>query len=209
MSALPAVTVVGEDKLCCQLGARLLSQVLPGWRIAPAPIASGGISKLTPALPRYAEAARFGTPVLCVADSDGQCPVDLMHLWWPAKNRHARMLLRLAVNEAESWVLADHDGMHAGFKVPPARLPDAPDELQDPKARLLQLVHRHAPAAIRREMVEVDSAGQPRRSTGYAAHLHQFVAQVWDPARAAQRSPSLCRAMGRLVAWPTLALQQP
>jgi hypothetical protein len=206
MSAHPAVTLVGEDRLCCQLGARLLGSVLPNWRISPAPIVSVGITKLTPELPRFAKSARFGAPVLCVADTDGRCPVDLLQQWWPASDRHARMLVRLAVTEAESWVLADHDGMHAGFKVPFSRLPDAPEELDDPKAYLLHLVHRFAPASLRREMVEVDRAGQPRRSTGYATHLQQFVAQVWDPALAAQRAPSLNRAMSRLAAWPSLAL---
>jgi hypothetical protein len=208
MTAARAVTLVGEDKLCCALGVRLLSLLLPTWQIAPAPIVSGGITKLLPELPRYAQVARFGSPVLCVADTDGQCPVHLLQPWWPLKSRHARMLVRLAVTEAESWVLADHEGMRERFNVPAARLPAAPDALEDPKTQLLRLLHRHAPAALRREMVELDREGQPRRSTGYVVHLGQFIAQVWDPARAAPRSPSLCRAVGRLGAWPALAMQQ-
>jgi hypothetical protein len=205
MSAAPTVTLVGEDKLCCQLGVRLLSVLLPTWQVAPAPIVKAGITKLVPELPRYAQVARFGSPVLCVADTDGQCPATLIDQWWPARQRHARMLLRLAVTEAESWLLADHDAMKMHFKVPSKQLPGEPDALDDPKATLLQLVHRHAPATLRREMVELDRAGQPRRSTGYSVHLEQFVAHVWVPARAEVRSPSLGRAMTRLAAWPALA----
>ena len=156
MTAAPSVTLVGEDKLCCALGARLLSLLLPTWKVAPTPIVSGGVTKLVPALARYAQVARFGSPVLCVADTDGQCPVALINRWWPAKRRHARMLLRLAVTEAESWVLADHEAMRQRFKVPSKHLPVAPDTLADAKAVLLQLVHRHAPVALRREMVELD-----------------------------------------------------
>ena len=196
-----AVTLVGEDRLCCHLGARLVTSVLPNWRIAPEPIVSGGITKLIPSLHRYARAARFGSPVLCVADADGGCPVALTQQWWPPKERNARMLLRLAVNEAESWVLADHDAMLAGFKVPTSRLPDAPDELVDPKAQLLRLLHRYAPAALRRDMVEVRPDGQPCRNSGYAVHLQTFVTHRWQPTRAAARSPSLRRALARLADW--------
>lgn len=209
MSDGPAVTLVGEDALCCQLGTRLLAHALPAWRIAPAPIDKGGITRLVPDLPRYARAARHGAPVLCVADSDRECPVTLIERWLASTERHERMVLRLAVTEAESWVLADHVGMHEHFKTPLQRLPDAPDELDDPKALLLRLLHRHAPAALRREMVAADRAGQPRRASGYAAHLSDFAARVWQPARAAARSPSLRRALARLGAWQGLTATRP
>jgi len=204
MSGLPSVTLVGEDALCCQLGARLLAHALPAWRIAPQAIDKGGVTRLVPDLPRYAAAARHGAPVLCIADSDRECPVELLQRWLRPKERHERMLLRLAVTEAESWVLADHAGMLERFRTPVSRLPAEPDTLEDPKRTLLHLVHRHAPAVLRREMVELDRAGQPRRASGYAAHLSAFAAQVWQPARAAARSPLLGRALERLGDWRRL-----
>lgn len=201
MSDGPAVTVVGEDALCCRLGVRLVAHVLPAWRISPPPIDKGGVTKLIPDLPRYARAARHGWPVLCIADSDRDCPVERVQTWLSARERHARLLLRLAVTEAESWLLADHDGMQAHFRIPRNKLPPRPDELDNPKAMLLQLLSRHAPARIKREMLSTDPQGQPRRASGYAAHLNSYAAGVWEPSRAATRSPSLQRALARLTTW--------
>lgn len=205
MSDGPAVTVVGEDALCCRLGARLVAHVLPAWRISPPPIDRGGITKLIPDLPRYARAARHGYPVLCIADSDRECPVTLVQTWLSARARHSRLLLRLAVTEAESWLLADHDGMQGYFRTPRSKLPARPDELENPKALLLQLLNRHAPAGIKREMLSTGPQGQPRRASGYAAHLNSYAAETWEPARAATRSPSLQRALARLTAWEGMA----
>jgi hypothetical protein len=201
MTDRPTVTVVGEDALCCRLGERLVFHALPTWRISPQPIDKGGITKLIPDLSRFSRAARFGSPVLCIADTDRECPVLLVRTWLSAKEHHARLLLRLAVTEAESWLLADHVGMFAQFRTPLSKLPERPDELGDPKGVLMQLLSRYAPAAIRRDMLVTDQAGRPRRASGYAAQLGAFTEGAWDPARAASRSPSLKRALDRLTAW--------
>lgn len=202
MSDSPALTLVGEDALCCQLGVSLVAHALPGWRISPLPIEKGGVTRLVADLPRLSQAARHGLPVLCIADSDRDCPVEWMKRWLVVRDRHERFLLRLAVTEAESWLLADHAAMKARFRTPLHQLPQAPDDLVDPKAALLHLVQRHAPAAIRREMVSLDRAGQPLRASGYAVHLKEFTASAWQPERAAGRSPSLRRALNRLRGWP-------
>lgn len=197
----PALTLVGEDSLCCELGAKLVAEALPRWHVAPPPIDSGGVTKLVMALPRYAESARHGSPLLCIADSDRQCPVDWLEQNLKRRLRHGRFLLRLAVPEAEAWVLADHDGMTRHFRTPARKLPPAPDAVADAKRELMHLVQAYAPAAIRREMVAKAKSGELRRSSGYNAHLRQFAVQTWNPARAAGRSESLARALSRLHAW--------
>jgi hypothetical protein len=102
--------------------------------------------------------------------------VERVQTWLSARERHARLLLRLAVTEAESWLLADHDGIQAHFRIPRNKLPPRPDELDNPKAMLLQLLSRHAPVGIKREMLSTDT-----------------------------RSPSLQRALARLITWEGMA----
>lgn len=187
------VILVGEDTLCCALGLRLVAHALPGWTVPIDPIVAGGVTKLAPELPRYQAVAQRGPCVLCIADSDQHCPVELVASWLGPHPSAARFVLRLAVREAESWVLADRAGMNRHFKVPLGKLPRQPDELADPKTDLLRCVARYAPMALRREMVH---QGTPlRRGVGYKAGLRSYMANTWGPERAAVQSPSLQRAL--------------
>jgi hypothetical protein len=201
-SPAQALTVVGEDLLCCELGVQLAAQALPLWQVAPAPIDAGGVTRLAAAIPRYSAAARHGSPLLCIADSDRQCPLDWLDRNLGRKLRHRRLVLRLAVPEAEGWVLADHDGMTQHFRAPARKLPVAPDAVADPKREFMRLVQAYAPAAIRREMIAKAKSGELKRASGYNVHLRLFALQTWNPERAAQRSESLMRALQRLRAWP-------
>jgi hypothetical protein len=196
-----SLTVVGEDRLCCELGLKVVANALPLWTVAPPPIDAGGISELARSVPRFSDVARHGSPLLCIADSDGQCPVTWLSQSLKQRYRHDRFMLRLAVPEAEGWVLADHDGMKQHFRSPTGKLPARPDELADPKRVLMAIVQSHAPTSIRREMICRDKSGELKRASGYNVHLAQFAQSIWSPERAAQRSRSLMRALERLREW--------
>jgi len=189
------ILIVGEDSLCCALGERLVASCLPGWRLAGPSIDTRGVTKLWPALPRYAQQAGRVQPVLCIADTDGQCAVDLLTRWLPTP-AEKRMLLRLAVTEAESWVLADRDGAAQALAIPLNRLPHRPDDEPDPKRLLLTLAARSKKREIRDEVVSSEDRNKP--GSGYNFHLSAFVRSSWDARRAAQISPSLARAMKRI-----------
>lgn len=190
------IVLVGEDRLCCALGTRLLAHALPGWALATEPIDTGGVTKLRASLSRYVKVARHGPAVLCIADTDQACAVECVRDWLPNRTPPTFML-RLAVREAESWILADRQAMADHFRVPPKRIPANPDLCDDPKQDLLGLLNRFAPAHVRREMVS-HVGGQSRRGSGYNAALQQFVQTSWQPARAVEGSPSLRRAVRRL-----------
>ena len=202
-----ALALVGEDALRCELGVKLVTHALPKWRVAFQPIDAQGATKLVKEIPRYAESARFGAPLLCIADSDQQCPIEWVNANLSPKHRHSRFMLRLAVPEAEAWVLADHDGMARHFKAPIRKLPAVADSLADPKHELMRLVQKHAPAYIRREMIAIAKTGELRRAAGYNAHLRQFASQMWSPERAAPQSASLDRTLSRLRMWQDTMLR--
>lgn len=189
--------VVGEDRLCCTLAERIATHALPRWTLSLPPIDTGGVTKLRTALPRYAEQARHVQPVFCLADTDGLCAVEWLRQWRPARMPHA-LILRLAVNEAESWVLADRNEFTRHMRVPAGKIPLGVDQLPDPKALVLQLVGKSKSRLFRTEMV---SATDPlKQGTGYNLHLCDFVRKHWNADRARELSPSLDRAIRSLQA---------
>lgn len=190
------ILVVGEDELCCALGERLVQSCLPTWRLAAPSINTKGVSHLRTSLPRYVRFAQGMHPVLCIADTDGKCALELLHALRPRLAQ--RLLLRLAVPEAESWAMADYVGFSHAMSVPFVKVPREPDRISDAKAAVLALARRSRSRAIRTEVV---SAFDPeRQGTGYNLHLCRFVRQGWTMDTAAARSPSLHRAVRRLQA---------
>ena len=188
------ILVVGEDALCCALGERLVAACLPDWQLAQPSIDTKGVTKLQPSLPRYLGLARNLHPVLCIADTAGECAVELCAKW--LSQAHERFVLRLAITEAESWVLADRQGFAQALAVPLNKLPQCPDEESDPKRLILTLVKKSKIRQFRDEVVS--SADPSKPGTGYNLHLGAFVRGQWDAKRAVEHSPSLARAVKHL-----------
>ncbi len=189
------VLVVGEDALNCALGERLVESAMPGWSLAALPINKRGVTKLVRDLPRYVAQARYVQPVVCIADTDGNCVKDLLADWSltsPPETFH----LRLAVKEAESWVLADRDCFARHFKVPLNKVPCQTDDIEDPKRLLLQLVSKSHVREYRDEMIS--STDRSKTGRGYNLHLCTFVRDTWGARQASAGSLSLKRSLARL-----------
>jgi len=191
-----SILLVGEDALCCALGAALIAQA--GVAVAlSATIKTGGANRFRDEIPRMNNAANH-FPVLMVADADqAPCVVTQVRSWLPPRKSH-NLLLRLAVREAESWVLADSAAFAAFAAVSPAKVPRRPDELEDPKRFLLNLVTKSKRRDLKAEMLPRNSRSSI--GLGYNLHLETFVRDHWSAARAAEQSPSLARALPRVRA---------
>lgn len=185
--------VIGEDALCCALGNKLVDDVL-GWQLAQPAVNTNGVTKLKPALSRYLGLAKVH-PVLCIADTDGKCALHMIKEWLP-RNASADFLLRFAVAESESWLLADSESLAQCFQVPEGKLPANPDDEMDAKRTLLGLARRSKRKMIRDEVVSHTDPNKP--GAGYNVHLGEYVTAHWRPLVAATRSPSLARAIRRL-----------
>lgn len=189
------ILVVGEDALCCALGEQLVAAALPEWSLAGPSIDTKGVTKLIPALPRYVEQAQFVQPVLCIADTDGKCVKEWLRKHAPERS-HKHLLLRLAVCEAESWLLADHEGFAKGLHVEKRQLPRLPDEMVDAKGVVLRVLAKSKQRYIRDEAVS--RTDRARQGPGYNIHLCNFVKSLWSAERAKLMSPSLERAFRHL-----------
>lgn len=122
------------------------------------------------------------------------CLVEFREQWLTA-HPPENLVVRVAVREVESWVLADHVAMRALIG-PRGVLPPAPDSLADPKQFLLGLV-KGAPKPVRDDLLKVVD-GNLAQGLGYNARLTAWVESEWCPNRAEERSPSLARARLRL-----------
>jgi hypothetical protein len=188
------IVLVGEDRLSCSLGRRLVEHWLPEWQLLCEPIDTKGVTKLRAALPRYQQVARQ-QPVLCIADTDGVCARDLLGEWLP-DGPSLGFHLRLAVSEAEVWALADRSGFAKVFGISEALVSRAPESLADPKREVLKLAARSSKRVIKEEVPSAFDSSKP--GTGYNTHLCAFVNGAWNPERAAEHSDSLMRAQRAL-----------
>jgi hypothetical protein len=190
------ILVVGEDPLTCALGEQLVAELLSDWGMPLAPINMKGVTKLIPELPRFIEQARHIQPVLCIADTDGKCAKTLLGGWLP-RVVPRDFCLRLAVSEAESWLIADRQALADYFGIPEKHVSKTPDEEADPKRHMLNLARKSTVRDLRLEVVSQTDAS--KQGTGYNPHLCHFVKTHWSAQRASDNSPSLARAVRRIA----------
>ena len=94
-------------------------------------------------------------------------------------------------------MLADTAGFSEVFSVNRNRLPDRPDEVENAKLYLVNACRSSRQSAVRNTIA-------PRRGSGravgpeYVSRISSFARHAWDPERAAERSPSLARAIRAL-----------
>ena len=107
-------------------------------------------------------------------------------------------MLRLAVEEAESWLLADKSGFADFLAIPLNKVPAHPDALPNPKQTILTLANKSKKRLLKDEMVS--PFDKNRQGSGYNTHLTRFVRDHWNVELAASSSPSLARALPRVRA---------
>lgn len=183
-----------EDVLSEAIGLRLLREL-------PVPVTPGlllrkdGFGYLRSGMNNWRQLAQRQT-VLILTDLDQvACPVALRADWLGNKPAPVNLMLRIAVREVESWVLADHEAMRKliGQK---GTLPPAPDTLPDPKQHFLKLA-KLAAKPVRQDLLK-ETGAVASQGIGYNHRLTAWIRSDWSPERAAQRSPSLQRTRMRL-----------
>jgi hypothetical protein len=189
------LTLATEDELSEAITTRILAEFPP--ILIGTLLRKNGYGYLRSRMRNFCEIAR-NSPVLIVTDLDTYvCPVGLRLDWIRQLSIPSGLLLRVAVREIESWLLADHDAMIGLFgRLARRRLPDKPDTLADPKDFLLDLA-RIGPRPVR-SALRAEPGAIAKQGLGYNRLLCDLVRASWCPRRAAERSPSLRRAMDRI-----------
>jgi len=191
------IAVVAEDQLTQAVLHKCISEALPAYRVARTEV-KGGRGNVQRELGAYAALAQV-MPVLIGVDLDGDDCAPTLLRGWGRLPPQAGLLLRVAVGEIESWVLADQRRVATFIGAAPNEVPRRPDELPDPKRSLLELVRAHAGAELKADLVPRNyDASYPRIGPAYNLRLSAFVAKKWRPHVARRKSESLERAMAAL-----------
>ncbi len=191
-----SIYTAAEDRLSAAVLERLVEETdgKLGIGVAIPPRGSGDLKKKLPELIHLAP----HIPVVLLTDLDRkECAPRLIEEWLGPQAKPDTLLFRVAVREVEAWLLADKQNFARFARIPPAKLPEAPEELDDPKQTLLNLVARHSPSSLKQDIVANHGHG-PRQGLAYNERLSQFVYRCWDPEEASVRADSLARTRRRL-----------
>jgi hypothetical protein len=135
-------------------------------------------------------------PCIALTDLDkNPCPLGLIqkHQKRFPQGVHKNLLLRIAVREVESWLLADRNRFADFLGVDATKMPPQPDVLLDPKETVISLARRSHKTEVKRDIVP-DRDGD-KEGRGYRRRIMEFAMKHWRADAAARAaSPSLRRA---------------
>jgi len=198
---MTSVTIVTEDTLSTALLTRLVAEadigVKVGMRLPKESRRKSprGNTYIESRIGGFNHAARYQPYMVLLDLDDRECAPGYVRQLLP-HGASTYMLLRIAVREAESWVLADREGFHAFSGVAKEKIPADPDTLPDPKQTLINLVRASRKRRLREAIVPTSAAA--RIGPDYNATLTRMLAEHWKLDRAIQRSPCLASAFSAI-----------
>ena len=196
------VRVDAEDALLAAMGERLLGEFGGKFQMEGAAQIWGGKSKLNEKIPGWNRGAPFSLPRLALRDLDSRappddarnCPASESARLLGKAEKSPNLILRFAVVESESWLLADGDALADFLEAGAGAEIFSADAVGSPKERLIALARKSRRRAIRMGIPPRPGGG---RGIGVAYNhiLSEFVSRTWNPKRAAERSKSLRRTL--------------
>ena len=176
---------------------RLVNEYVSGVQVLDLFVAGGSIRARIPGLNQR---ARFNGPVLALADLDRPlgCPAELVQEMTSGLTVEPNLLIRVAVLEIESWILADREAIARWLGISVRNVPRSPESLVDPKRTLAQLASRSRNRGLREAIAPARVTGTHRTGPNYNEAVGEFVTQLWDPESARLSAQSLDRAITRI-----------
>ncbi len=205
MNVCPVVNYAVEDGLSGAVMGRCLREC----RLQPGVVLGGhgfgDLKRISPGLNR----ASAVVPYVVLTDLDRfPCPPALVQDWLGEVCCSDRFLLRIAVREVESWLLADIDGVADFLGVSRSHLPREPEACMDPKLELLKAARRCRRRFLREGLVAEADWG-PVQGPNYNDALAEFVDRRWSVELAQSKSLSLDKAITRLEGLRLICERQP
>ena len=194
------VTLAVEDALSEAVARRLMAEYIPRAEVFDV-VGASGIDSVKKQITGMNHRARYVGPVLVLADLDKpqSCPPALVRDLTGGLPISPRMLVRIAVLEIESWILADREGMAQWLGVASNVVFPHPENLDDPKRAFVQLASRSQNRRLRESIAPRRVLGTNRTGPDYNETVSEFVSQHWNPEVARLGSPSLDRAITRIA----------
>ena len=200
------VYIVVEDDLSEAVLKRLLSltarhvEVVASLPMKKAWQTKGGKSGygyIRKQLPAFNAAASKMPHIVLVDLDDRDCPPAMIKDWLGSHSRSPDLIVRVAVREVETWLLADQQGMADFLRIQPKCIPTNPERIKDPKRYIVRLAARSRDKTTRESLAPAFGA---RGKVGpyFARSLAGFVRDLWDMDAAKKNSESLRRALAAL-----------
>lgn len=190
------VTLIYEDEPMRAVMEALLQRrpEMPELRL----INCRGCSRIKQNIQAYCKSAHGSNFYFVMTDLDrNPCAPALVQEWLGGLS-HPNFLFRVAVHEVESWLLADRENFADFFKVPLSKIPLNPDSEENPKEIIFELARKSKNAMIRKEVPPVKLA---HAGVSYVSIVTQFIETQWSVLNAAENSPSLKKALQRVLEW--------
>jgi hypothetical protein len=200
-SSAARLGLVAEDKLTQAILRKCVAHYLPNHQVVRSDV-EGGRGNVQRKLKAYAALARTLPVVVCVDLDSDECPPSLLKSWEPHFSRAPALLLRIAVREVESWVLADRKRFAQFIDAQSDDITNNPDSLDDPKRYLLELTRATAKPELKNDLLPRNFNKHPRIGPAYNLRMCEFVQKKWRPHVAAERSESLARAVAAMTSIP-------
>lgn len=204
------VIIVGEDPVTRQVIKKLLLEICPeGFNVVREdPVRGSEVKKLTP---NY-NALAASIPVILLADLDNNnCPPSEQANWLNNQPKHSNFMFRFAVDEAESWLLADRTGFAAFLGIDASLIPKpSPSRAREPQNleirpkyktslfMMRELASNSSKPELKRQLTPLD---QTSKSSEYNSALLPFIDQHWNVQTAIANSYSLQKMVRRLKEW--------
>jgi hypothetical protein len=194
MSVIPIHLAV-EDQLSESVARRLLNDVDRDYAVGVA-YGREGFGYLRKTIHGWNRAAK-GIPFMVITDLDRYPCASALIREWLVEPQNPNLLLRVAVREVESWLLADGVNLARYLAAPERHVPADPDKLQDPKSSLIELASRSRSKELRYRIIP-RAGSTAKQGPDYNSSLSHFVRSTWDIRAASLASPSLARTIAKL-----------
>jgi len=180
-------TSVFEDELTHQVMIKLYNFFQDCFTEIKA-IPCRGNGKIKRQIRAYNNASQFGYYFIITDLDDNECAPSLIRDWLP-EQQNSQLLLRIAVREIESWLLADRTNFASFFSISQQLIPFNPDNEVNPKHTVISLAKRSRRRDIREAIVPIDDYAKigPR----YNIKLQNYIQNNWCINSARKNSKSL------------------
>jgi len=180
------INLLIEDELHLNIATVLLQHCAPSLTVHRV-FGKRGRSFIKQHLSAHNQAAQH-TPYLVLVDLDNdECPPSLINKWLTFR-KSSNLVLRVAVREAEAWLISDRENFAAFMGVSKDIVTTAPENLPDPKEYVIALARRSRKRNIKDDIIPDSQATVGRN---YNTCLADFVFRKWDAKKATGNSRSL------------------
>lgn len=190
------INLVVEDLLSEYTVRKILSVVRPDL-VVKSVYMEAGCGYIKSNIKKFWKASQH-IPFVVLADLDNEiCAPSRVLNWLGFIPSTGRFAFRIAVHETESWLMADRRSFSDFLGISEHLVPIDPDELLNPKEKLLNLVKRSRKRSLKEDILPL-AGKHVTVGPAYNLSLVKYVSESWNPQRAAECSKSLHKTIRAL-----------